>query len=63
MKNTITVLLLALVQSTFAGSDSQLPTPPGVWKDFDTDKGDFKEEIVRQETKDGIHYRDSYISA
>ena len=31
-----------------------LPTPPEVWKDYDPDQGDFKEEIVRQEIKAGI---------
>ena len=40
-----------------------LLTPPEVWKDYDPDKGDFKEEIVRQETKDGIFSKESYISA
>ena len=27
------------------------------------DKGEFKEEIVKEETKDGIYYKESYISA
>ena len=40
-----------------------LLTPPEVWKDYDPDKGDFKEEIVRQETKAGIFSKESYISA
>ena len=40
-----------------------LLTPPEVWKDYDPDLGDFKEEIVRQETKDGIFSKESYISA
>ena len=40
-----------------------LLTPPGVWQDYDPDQGDFKEEIVRQETKDGIFSKESYISA
>ena len=40
-----------------------LLTPPEVWKDYDPDQGDFKEEIVRQETKDGIFSKESYISA
>jgi len=38
-------------------------TPPEVWKDYDPDKGDFKEDVVRSETKDGVFSRDSYISA
>jgi hypothetical protein len=39
------------------------PTPAALWKDYDPNQGDFKEEIVKQETRDGIFNRDSYISA
>ena len=39
------------------------PTPPDVWKDYDPDAGDFKEEIIEEKTEGGIYYRDSYISA
>lgn len=39
------------------------PNPPQVWEDFDPNAGDFKEEIILEETKEGIYYRDSYISA
>jgi len=39
------------------------PTPPEVWKDYNPDAGDFKEEIISEGTKDGIYSRDSYISA
>ena len=42
---------------------ASLPTPPEVWKYYDPDKGDFKEEVVRQVINDGILYKDSYISA
>jgi len=41
----------------------QLPTPPEIWAEYDPDAGDYKEEIVREETRDGVYYRDSYISA
>jgi len=41
----------------------KLLTPPQLWKDYDPDKGDFKEEIVKEEVTDGVRYRDSYISA
>ena len=41
----------------------KLPTPPEVWKNYNPDAGDFKEEIISEETKDGIYRRDSYISA
>ncbi len=41
----------------------KLPTPPEVWADYDPDVGDYNEEIVREEVRDGIYYRESYISA
>ncbi len=63
MKQTVCMLLLAAAHGLFAGPAGALPTPPEVWKDYDPDKGDFKEEIVREQTKDGAYYRDSYISA
>jgi len=34
-----------------------------VWADYDPNKGDFKEETVKEETKEGNYYRESYISA
>jgi dienelactone hydrolase len=49
--------------SRFANSATPLPSPPEVWNDYDPSKGDFKEEIVHEETTDGIYQRDSYISA
>ena len=57
------LILPVLVQCGFAASPPTLPTPPEVWKDYDPGKGDFKEEIVKEETTDGNYYRESYISA
>ncbi|MFM8981451.1 MAG: alpha/beta hydrolase family protein, partial [Spartobacteria bacterium] len=55
---------LGLAPAAFAEQPApKLPTPPEVWKDYDPDAGDFKEEIISEETKDGIYYKDSYISA
>jgi len=42
---------------------SPLPSPPEIWKEYDPDAGDFKEEIVAEKTEDGVYYRESYISA
>jgi dienelactone hydrolase len=53
-------LLLSLCASLWADT---LPTPPAVWQDYDPDTGDFKEEIVREATTNGVYERDSYISA
>jgi dienelactone hydrolase len=55
--------LLALTLGLQQEEDEKPLKPPEIWKDYDPDRGDFKEEIVRQEAKDGISYRDSYISA
>ena len=52
-------LFLQSVFLTIAHADPLL-TPKEVWKDYDPDKGDFKEEVVREETKGGILYKDSY---
>ena len=54
-------LLLAPLATLHAAEP--FPTPAALWKDYDPDQGAFKEEIVKQETRDGISSRDSYISA
>ena len=33
-----------------------------LWKDFNPDQGAFNEQIVREETKDGVYSHDSYTS-
>jgi len=56
----LTALLLAPLAALRA---AEVPTSPmQVWADYDPNKGDFKEEIVKAETKDGNYYRESYIS-
>ncbi len=60
----LVLLTLALTTSAFAQeAPAKLPTPPEVWKDYDPDAGDFKEEIISEETKGGIYFKDSYITA
>lgn len=60
----LALLSLALRSSGHAQqAPVKLPSPPEVWQDYHPDAGDFKEEIVREETKDGVYSRDSYISA
>lgn len=56
------VLLFCWVLHQDAGATTP-PTPPEIWRGYNPDAGDFKEEIVAQETKNGIYSRDSYISA
>ena len=59
-------LLLVSIMPFFypsARAEDGLKTPPQVWADYDPNKGDFKQEIVKEETKDGNYYRESYISA
>ncbi|MDG1139622.1 MAG: prolyl oligopeptidase family serine peptidase [Opitutales bacterium] len=55
------VILLSILLTV--AKAAPLLTPPEVWKDYNPDKGDFKEDIVRQETKGGIFFKESYISA
>jgi len=61
----ITVLLLApLAALRAAESPAAVPqSVTQVWADYDPSKGAFKEEIIKEETKDGNYYRESYISA
>ncbi|MDP6359029.1 MAG: hypothetical protein QF473_28170, partial [Planctomycetota bacterium] len=57
------MLILVPKQISFAESLTRLPTPREVWKDFDPDKGDLKEEVILEQANDDIYYRESYISA
>ena len=60
------ILLSVFIPGTASiadASDKNLETPPQIWADYDPDKGDFKEEIIKEETRDGKYYRESYISA
>ncbi|MEI6239162.1 MAG: prolyl oligopeptidase family serine peptidase [Planctomycetia bacterium] len=50
-------------REAIVSSPVQLVTPPELWADFDPEKGDFNEEIIKQETKDGIYSKESFISA
>lgn len=63
MKAVALLLLLTVASEASAQTSAPLPTPVEVWKDYDPDKGDFKEEIISQRTEGGIYSRDSYISA
>ena len=41
----------------------KLPTPPEVWLDYNPDVGGFKEEIIFEQTANGIYEKHFYISA
>jgi len=58
---TIPPLMFLVLVATQAVS--ALPKPPDVWKDFDPDAGDFKEEIIYEKTVNGIYEKHAYISA
>ena len=65
-KTLAAILSLTVTASTLPAQQAapaKHPSPPEVWKDYNPDAGDFKEEIIREETKDGIYYKDSFISA
>ncbi|RFC52998.1 MAG: hypothetical protein DVB22_000071 [Verrucomicrobia bacterium] len=64
MKPTLTLLTAVFLAPLAALHAAEpFPTPAALWKDYDPDQGDFKEEVVKEETRDGILNRDSYISA
>ena len=58
-KRFVSLLFLFLIAVTSVVRGN----PELLWKGYDPDTGDFKEEIVSQKTEAGIYYRDSYISA
>ena len=65
MRSWLTMVILATILATgiqLASAADPLK-PPEIWKDYDPNKGDFKEEIVNKETANGIFSRQSYISA
>lgn len=53
---------ICLLSASFWGS-AAAPTPPELWLGYDPQQGDFKEERVQEEIKDGILKRKAYISA
>ena len=63
MKQTLIIGLLLLLSASFsiAQMGGKIISPPELWKDYDPNKGDFKEEIIKQESRDGIINRDTYI--
>lgn len=64
MKHAIVLFAaLLLTPPTALHAAESLPTPAALWNDYDPNQGDFKEEIVKHETRDGILNRESYISA
>jgi dienelactone hydrolase len=42
--------------------EAKKPGPMELWSAYDPAAGDFREEIVREETTDGVYRRESYIS-
>ncbi|HUU93470.1 MAG TPA: dienelactone hydrolase family protein [Phycisphaerae bacterium] len=73
-KTMQSVLVLVMMASVAVGislagareayaADAGLLGPPEIWKDYDPDKGDFEEKIIKEWDGDKIHFRDSYISA
>ena len=60
--SSLAVSIIALTGIT-AIAGAELQKPPQVWADYDLKRGDFNQEIIKEETKDGLYYRESYISA
>ena len=61
LRSALTALLLAPLAALHAADVPK--SPMQVWADYDPNKGDFKEEIISEETKDGITNSEFYISA
>ena len=57
------VFILVFVLGGGPAFGAGVETPAQVWAGYDPDKGDFKEKIVAETTRDGKYYRESYISA
>ena len=55
-------LVALLLSAPFAGA-GEFISPPVLWKDYDPDCGDLKEELLKRETKDGIVFQESHSSA
>jgi len=64
MTGKLLVFMLALLSLFHLGvaesslASSPFPSPPEIWKAYDPDAEDFKEEIVSERTEDGIYYRE-----
>ena len=65
MNHTLTLLITALLLAPLAALHAaDVPRAPlQVWADYDPNKWGFKEEIISEETQDGIYNREFYISA
>src|SRR5260370_9803996 len=63
MSARLMIGILAMTVGIQGSGAGELLKPRAIWKDYDPNKGDFKEEIIKQETQNGIYYRESYISA
>ena len=55
--------ILAMMVGTQVAARGELLKPLAIWRDYDPNQGDFKEETIKKETRNGIFYRESYISA
>ena len=60
--STRTIIGLLAMAVAIQGGASELLKPPAIWKDYDPNQGDFREEIIKQETNNGI-YTGNPISA
>ena len=57
------IAALLLCEPARSQDSALFPNPPELWKNYNPDEGDFREEVVREENANGIYSRDSYISA
>ena len=62
MKSILLIFFALSAITTFTHAQ-EFQNPHQLWVDFDPDKGDFKEEIILEEVRGGIYYKEAYISA
>jgi len=59
----LSTLVIGAVNVVAADKKEALQNPPQIWADYNLDKGEFKEEVIKEGRKDGIYNREFYISA
>ena len=62
MRAVLISAILGVVAGAWPAAGAEMLKPPEVWKDYDPDKGDYEEEIVKEWDGGDTHYKDVYIS-
>ena len=63
MKALLTGVILGVLAGVRSASGVEMLKPPEIWGDYDPNRGDFEEKVIKEWERDGNHFRDSYVSA